>query len=165
MDVCGRCKSNPKAGKSHYCVDCRREKHYEWRKKNPERWRALSAKSRAKRLSDPAKLAKERARTREYWRDLRQEVITAYGGKCICCGETERSFLSLDHVNNDGAEHRRALGYGERNGIGASSATLRWAKKNGYPNTLQVLCVNCNMSKQINNGVCAHRLQTIQKTS
>jgi hypothetical protein len=43
------------------------------------------------------------------WRiGIREDVIAAYGGRCACCGEFERDFLTLDHVNNDGAEHRRS---------------------------------------------------------
>src|SRR6266567_4357200 len=34
---------------------------------------------------------------------LRREVLAAYGGKCVCCGESHPEFLAIDHVNNDGA--------------------------------------------------------------
>src|SRR5881396_3810055 len=40
---------------------------------------------------------------------LRAEGIGAYGGKCACCGETTFEFLTIDHVRNDGKQHRRAL--------------------------------------------------------
>jgi hypothetical protein len=39
-----------------------------------------------------------------------QTVLAAYGGKCVCCGEAEEAFLTLDHVNNDGKQHRAELG-------------------------------------------------------
>jgi hypothetical protein len=166
VKICGKCRQAPAAGKSFYCSDCRREKHIEWRRKNPERWAQLQAKSRKKRLSDPAKLEKERKRGRDYWQRMKLDAMNAYGGPvCACCGETGLSFLSIDHVNNDGAEHRRSLGYGEGNGSGAYAATLRWMKRNGYPPGFQVLCMNCNHSKEVNGGVCEHRLQSIQKIS
>jgi hypothetical protein len=28
--------------------------------------------------------------------------------KCVCCGETERDFLTLDHINGGGGQHRVA---------------------------------------------------------
>jgi hypothetical protein len=129
-----------------------------WRKKNPEKWAALQKRARAKRMADPVKAAKERKRGVEYWRKLRVEVMAAYGGpRCACCGESEEKFLSIDHVNNDGAEHRRNIGYGEGNGKGASGRTLVWLKRNGFPEGFQVLCMNCNFGKQRNGGVCPHQ--------
>lgn len=87
---------------------------------------------------------------------LKAEVMAAYGGKCACCGESEIRFLSIDHINNDGATHRRTLkgsGKGSRTGVNI----YRWLKKNAYPSGFQVLCFNCNMGKAHNNGVCPHR--------
>lgn len=113
----------------------------------------------AKNRLDPEWVAWNRARGRDYWKALRHETIMAYGGyRCACCGETEPMFLSLDHVNNDGASHRRSLGYGG-NGKGASSRTLKWLKDNNFPEGFQVLCMNCNTGKQRNNGVCPHDSQ------
>lgn len=83
------------------------------------------------------------------WRRLVEEVISAYGGKCACCGEDEHGFLLIDHVANDGAEHRKAIGCG--------SKIYGWAKRNKYPDNLQVLCSNCNYSKMKNGGVCIHK--------
>ena len=78
---------------------------------------------------------------------LRIEVIAAYGGKCPCpCGESKMRCLTLDHVNNDGAAHRKSIGYA------CSASTYRWARSNNYPASLRVLCWNCNMSRQIYAG-------------
>lgn len=79
------------------------------------------------------------------------QVIDAYGGKCACCGETEPIFLSVDHINGDGAEHRRQ--------IGGSAQLPRWLIQNGFPEGFQILCHNCNMAKHINGGVCPHQLK------
>lgn len=100
---------------------------------------------------------KRRQYEQRYRAKIRLETIAAYGGKCKCCGETNEGFLTLDHVNNDGADHRRELG---------RKASLHlWAKNAGYPDTLQVLCYNCNCGRATNGGVCPHeallRRQTV----
>lgn len=92
------------------------------------------------------------ARTTYSHRDrLKVEVLTRYGGKCQgkdgTCPETDFDVLTLDHVNNDGHLHRKELGMGSGGRIGGKM--YRWAKKNGYPSMLQILCANCNMKKMI----------------
>jgi hypothetical protein len=74
--------------------------------------------------------------------------------KCACCGERTIDFLTLDHVNNDGAAHRRSLGVGR---IGGQSfyARLRVAGYT-YP-YLAVACFNCNMARAFHAGLCPHR--------
>lgn len=82
------------------------------------------------------------------------EVFTAYGGCiCACCGERELRFLTIDHINNDGAEHRRQL-FGKSKQIGGSRL-YRVLKKQGYPPGFQVLCFNCNITKGFF-GECPH---------
>jgi hypothetical protein len=85
---------------------------------------------------------------------LREEVIQAYGGpRCMCCGETERAFLCIDHVNGGGYQHRKEIGTG---------SFYRWLRKNGFPTGFQVLCFNCNMGKLLNGGVCPHQARATQ---
>ena len=80
---------------------------------------------------------------------LREEVFNAYGGPvCNCCGETIDKFLTLDHTNNDGAQHRASVG---RNSV------FKWVKDHNYPPGFQVLCWNCNLGKKLNGGVCPHQ--------
>ena len=58
-------------------------------------------------------------------------------------------FLTIDHVNRDGAQRRRereAMGYG----------FYRQIVKTGFPADLQVLCFNCNCGRERNNGLCPH---------
>lgn len=89
-----------------------------------------------------------RNRNRQYRRDMRLEVIDAYGGPiCVCCGEKERKFLCIDHVNNDGSSHRKEVQGG---------MLYNWLKKNNYPKGFQVLCCNCNFGKHLNGGICPH---------
>lgn len=80
-------------------------------------------------------------------RRAKQEAMEAYGGQCACCGENELVFLCIDHVNNDGAEHRKEVGSG--------TSMYRWLRKNKYPSGFQVLCWNCNAAKSIL-GKCPH---------
>ena len=80
---------------------------------------------------------------------LRREAIAAYGGICVCCGESEPDFLALDHINGGGRQHRRKAGNG-------GQGFLLWLKRNDYPDELRVLCHNCNMACGMR-GVCPHQ--------
>lgn len=82
------------------------------------------------------------------WR-RRIEIINQYGGICACCGESELLFLTLDHIDNNGAEHRKEIGQ-------SSDKLHRWIVKNNYPDSIQVLCYNCNMAKG-HFGQCPHK--------
>lgn len=106
----------------------------EWRKANLEKSRAYGRKSQQKR--------------RENSRNL---VFKHYGDKCTCCGEAERVFLTIDHINNDGAEHRRSL-----KNMGGSPF-FEWLVKNNFPSDFQILCRNCNWGKYANSGICPHQ--------
>lgn len=69
-----------------------------------------------------------------------------YGGTvCSVCGFDDIDCLQIDHIKNDGAEHRR------QNGITAGSNTYNWLRRNNYPTGFQVLCANCNLKKRITN--------------
>lgn len=86
---------------------------------------------------------------------LKNEVFVAYGGaKCACCGETEKLFLTIDHMLNNASELRR-------NGVHklGGAPFYRWLKKSGYPKEYQVLCMNCNFGKRLANGVCPHKVR------
>lgn len=93
---------------------------------------------------------KRNKKLREYHRHLKMEVILAYGGKCACCGESNFYFLTLDHINDDGAGHRKEV----------STRMYVWARANGYPESLQVLCYNCNCAKAFSGfGQCPHKVE------
>lgn len=83
---------------------------------------------------------------------VRDRVYRAFGGyKCSCCGETEPKFLSIDHVDNDGAEHKR------KHRLHTGEQLYRWIVRNGFPTGFQVLCMNCQWGKRNNAGVCPHQ--------
>jgi hypothetical protein len=84
------------------------------------------------------------------WRRHRLACLHHYSGPtphCACCGEAGLPFLCMDHINNDGAAHRKAL---------RTTFITTWLVKNGFPEGFQVLCYNCNNGKRVNNGVCPH---------
>lgn len=80
---------------------------------------------------------------------LKEEVLAHYGGKCVCCNEAGAAFLTLDHINNDGANDRRG-----RHDVGRHFYAR--IKREGFPANLQILCFNCNFAKNHNAGVCPH---------
>lgn len=96
-----------------------------------------------------ANLGKISSYNRKAYVKLKIEVINAYGGKCACCHETTFEFLTLDHINNDGADHRRKVG-------GYTRKVWSDLKKNGFPPIMQVLCANCHLAKTIS-GECPHK--------
>lgn len=100
---------------------------------------------RRRRLKNPEKEAERLAR---YKRQLREQMIAAYGGKCTCCGENRYEFLTLEHVNGDGGSERK---------IAKSTDTiLRRLRKSGWPkNGYSILCWNCNSAKGVY-GYCPH---------
>ena len=82
-------------------------------------------------------------------RQLKQEVISAYGGKCECCGESHIEFMTIDHIHGDGAEHRARCGKGRK--IYAD------IKKQGFPkDKYRCLCLNCNIALGFY-GYCPHQ--------
>lgn len=71
-------------------------------------------------------------------------VYDHYGNECVWCGEDFAPCLTIDHVNNDGAAHRRE--------IGPTNQMHRFIIKNGFPDSFQILCQNCNVAKHLNGG-------------
>jgi hypothetical protein len=84
----------------------------------------------------------------QYEAKMWSAAIEAYGGRCVCCGESHPYFLTLDHVNGDGAAEKRTY---------PSGSTVRWAYKNGFPDSLRLLCWNCNCARYFRgDGGCPH---------
>lgn len=77
----------------------------------------------------------------------RREAIDHYGGKCVCCGESRIEFLAFDHINKDGATHRRE--------DKAAKDMVHWLHRHKYPKGFRILCHNCNVSLGFY-GYCPH---------
>lgn len=82
---------------------------------------------------------------------LKNAVFNHYGKVCACCGETEETFLTIGHVNGDGAEHRRQL----KSRSGGAPVYLDIIRK-GFPADFRIECYNCNCGAARNGGICPH---------
>lgn len=88
-----------------------------------------------------------------WWRAV---ALAGYGGECKCCGEVEQDFLCIDHVNNDGAQHRKEITPGV--------SLYRLVIRLGFPERFRLLCFNCNNAKQ-QRGTCPHQRKKLELVS
>jgi len=174
--VCPKCNKNVSelVSKGKRCRECDRKFFSEYRSKNSDKIKETMRKFRFKHKYDLKLYLSNRRknliasmdykeltifRTKECEKSkkrallIRNEVFGSYGGwKCKCCGETEKVFLTIDHINNDGAIMRKS-------GIHPKGGTsfYAWLRKNNFPEGFQVLCMNCQFGKKLNNGICPHQ--------
>lgn len=75
----------------------------------------------------------------------KKEIIIDHYTKCkrccILCGYNDIRALQVDHINNDGEEHRKII---------PGKHLYPWIIKNNFPKDLQILCANCNNIKRAN---------------
>lgn len=76
-----------------------------------------------------------RSKSREYRQATRNTVLDYYGGVCELCGTNDREVLTVDHIWDDGAAHRKQV---------QASAIFTWLIKNQFPPGFRILCFNCN---------------------
>ena len=144
-----------------YCKKCNNKYTYESMKKlkkeNPEKYK--------KRYDKWVNNNRDRYREikRESYQRIKERAFKKYShGKleCRCCGEKIFQFLSIDHVNNDGAKHRELLTRKKRSkNSGAGQAIYSWLVRNRYQKGFQILCMNCNWGKRLT-GICPHKIKT-----
>ncbi len=137
-----------------------REAHKEESKEYGEKYRLdnkekLNADSRQYHHKNREVLLPQmRIRGKRLREDYKREAFTKYSnGKIMCkiCHIEEIEFLTLDHINNEGAKHRKKI----KNG-----SIYKWLKKHDYPPICQVLCMNCNYAKR-DNPECPHQLKKV----
>lgn len=177
--ICSRCKTRyqvrfffknklSKDGLTPECKKCNYQKTKNWRKRNWDKFLETSRKLSKKYRENGDLIEKNRLYKKNNYQRIREKakirskeiksiVLSKYSNgkpKCNCCGELEILFLSIDHINNDGAEHRKKIG-------GSGTTMYYWLIRNNFPTGFQVLCFNCNQGKRIL-GVCPHKLKSIK---
>ena len=145
MDIlyCSRCKRDlpkdsftpcywePKDNRPRRCRECVQANNRKWYAKNQGRALAYMA---------------------QYRKETKDVVFNAYGGYiCACCGETEKRFLTIDHIDGGGNKHRKETG------MKSGNEFYIWLRLQGFPAGYQVYCYNCNLGKRHNNNVCPHK--------
>jgi hypothetical protein len=85
-------------------------------------------------------------RYRAYRARDKKIVFEHYGNKCVCCGEDNIKFLTIDHIDGGGHIHRQKVG----------SRVYSSIITDGFPLNYQILCYNCNCAKGIY-GICPHQ--------
>jgi hypothetical protein len=77
------------------------------------------------------------------YRGLQIAIYLLLGDQCAWCEEDDRRVFQIDHVKNDGAAHRRAVG--AQGGPALLIDILRQLAKD--PKRFQILCANCHAKK------------------
>lgn len=118
----------------------------------PENKEWIKARQKAWRDKPETKVTRQ-ASQKERSERIKRTVLNGYGGcKCIWCGDTVLANLTLDHIANDGAKHRKKLrtdGSGDYNRGDFYTLMI----KQGFPEGLQVCCMGCNWAKRMNGGI------------
>lgn len=145
-------------GASHHCHSCVRKAAKQCKDKNQANGLCRCGRERriGFRTCEPCANRTVRRNAK-----LRQDILTAYGRRCQCpgCDVTEEEFLSIDHIYDDGATHRRALSSSGDDRSCVGSTFYAWLRRNGFPkDRFQLLCMNCNMAKA--KGGCPHTRRT-----
>ena len=147
-----------KDGRNHRCKECHNEANRKsWAATGSEKRREkyhndalvrskMMAASKAARLKNPEKCSNMKKQRNQ---DLRLAALTEVGLSCVCCQETLLEFLSLDHINGGGTQHRKV--------VGDSQKMYRQILTDPETRVLfQTLCHNCNQAKGFY-GYCPHQ--------
>ena len=145
MTICIDCQKKPSVARKR-CTGC----YATWRRKQPGRCRYCGGQICQDRPATNGRTHDScLKRRRELWGEYRLRIINGYGGLCACCGLGDERFLTIDHVNNNGRQHRAELGGGNRR-------LLLEIINRRFPPDFQLLCFNCNCAKSTNGGICPH---------
>lgn len=139
-DTCQNC--GDKVGQRRAKGLCERCYGKKYKTDNIERMRELQRQSYHR---NPKKFL-DKLKTR--WEIRKNEAIEKMGGKCACCGETERIFLCLDHIKGGGRREYAKAG-------GRHGAWKRAIAEGLPPEKYRLLCWNCNSALGMH-GFCPH---------
>lgn len=144
------CKNSPVTGRAFCQEHANKAKLYRARKIIS--WKAAGLCPECGR--DKPKQGKKRCSHcyigyRKRMHKIKKIVFEHYGGfKCACCGEPNRFFLTIDHIQGGGNKHRKKW----------KTQLVTWLYYHGLPDGYQVLCFNCNSGRARCGGVCPHKL-------
>ena len=134
-----RSAEGKRADKREYRANNReqiKEYNREWQASNRERIKA-SRRDYEARNQERITSYQHKRRT-----DDNRELLELLGNECKCCGEAYLPALAVDHVNGDGAEHKKELRYNP-----SHSYFLKHLKAGTLKRPIQLLCHNCNIAK------------------
>jgi hypothetical protein len=142
MKICKLCKQSKHESEFYPCKKSSDKLQYECKQC------ALEIKNKHRQKCREQGILNYSQRTRQR---LRLEILKHYGGDppvCACCGEDHIEFLSIDHIDGRGNEHRIELN--------KTGGFYSWLKVNNSPPGFRVLCHNCNQSYG-HYGYCPHK--------
>jgi len=149
---CYRCSKKPKNGYKH-CSECLEKIKSKRKIQRKQRVKNNKCKECGKQNNKNGKckicIEKRKQKNIMNLKYNKYKALEAYGGKCVCCKEDNIQFLTIDHGNNDGKQHRIEI---------KTSKIYRWIVKNNFPQNigLRVMCWNCNLGRDKNKGICPH---------
>lgn len=115
-----------------------REQYQERRRKNKERDKKIKRIWYLKNREKTLKLHRQKNLENKI------EVLEYYSNgklRCVKCGFTDIRALSIDHINGNGAQHRKIVGRNVYNKL----------IQNDFPKGYQTLCMNCQFIKRDEN--------------
>lgn len=170
MKLCIKCKIEKSHGEfsknnktqdklTSWCKLCKKESDKQHYLKNKE---SINERIKQYRILYPEVSRLWRSKNKEkiqekikLYRLKHKRIVFNHYGICQCCGESNLGFLTIDHINNDGAQHRKEI-FGKKTSGGP---LYHWIIKNNFPQDLQSLCYNCNCGKQSSNlNLCPHKI-------
>jgi hypothetical protein len=121
--------------------------HQRWRKKKYRSDRDFREEYLRRGRDNYERNKAARAASRAKLRSERKLIVLSHYGKegmlCCCwdgCQETDIDCLTLDHIDNNGGDHRRKVG---------NSGIYFDVIKNGFPPGFQTLCGSHQMKKEM----------------
>lgn len=152
--LCTRCKKPRVKGKKD-CQKCIEETKERVKQRREECQRlgkciCCDNPSRSDALRCAACTLQLNKTSRNRQKEIKATVLTHYGkGKKLqCCWPEckidDLDILTLDHIENDGAKHRKEY---SKTGRGGGTQLYDLLIRNGFPKGFQTLCFNHNMKK------------------
>ncbi len=163
---CKICKKiyTPEGSTQKYCYKCgkiyKKEYNKEFFEKNKDKRKEYLEKNKEK-IVEQSKEYRQRPEIKEkiikfqkeFQQRIKKRIISYYSKstmKCKKCGFSDLRALSIDHLNGGGNNHLKEI----------KGGLYSWIIKNNFPKKMfQVLCMNCQWIKRVEND--EHRKRTI----